>query len=396
MVKGWADHCSSDEEEEDEPAVVMVPSSAAEESAAQAETEPEPKPEEQEEAATPEPSPEAPPARKERVYEYPTEPPFMAYVGNLAYSLTDPRDLAAEVQALASEKLSASINVLHARVMKDRQNNDRPRGFGYVEVETLEMLKQLMELNTTGDPLIAGRRVTFDVSNYTNQRRSSSHRNHNGNRRSSETSIDGTKFRGGRYASNNPRGGGGGAPATEESASATTTTRDPAAQRPSLKLKPRTKPVEDEDLSGSQSDIFGGAKARDETTWKERRISETKQASTAAGSDGGDSATGDQKQHRRDSSHNKGRGGRGRGEGGRGRGGEGGRGRGRGEGGRGGETNRGRNERGSFREKKKSEKPHAPAPAPKPAPPPEPEKAPPKKPTVTNAFAALAMDSDSD
>jgi len=344
------------------------------------------------------------PARKERVYEYPSEPPFTAYVGNLAYSLTEPDDLAAEVQALASEKLSASIRVVDARIMKDRQNNDRPRGFGYVTVETLEMLKQLMELNAAahGEPQIAGRRVSFDVSNQAGNRRNSGYRNsthsNGGGRRASENSIDGTKFRGGRYANQNPRA---------SASSAGSSSDDKPAQRPSLKLKPRTKPVEEGDLSGSQSNIFGGAKARDETSWKERRASETKSATSttsASGADapGGDHATGgaDHKQPaRRESGHNhKGRGGRGRGEqGGRGREGGRGSGRGRGEGGRGGGDSGGRGEnRGTFREKKKSEKSNAPAPAPKPAPPAEPEKAPPKKPTVTNAFAALAMDSDSD
>jgi len=348
MVKGWADHCSSDEEDEGvaEQVVASPP-------------EPEPEPKNHKEGPPPPSEEHPPPQQRERVYEYPSEPPFTAYVGNLAYSISDPDDLAAEVAALASEQLHASIKVVHARIMKDRNNNDRPRGFGYVEVETVDMLKQLMELNTIDSAQIAGRRVQFDTANQNNNgSRRGSHRGSN-NRRGSENSVDGSKFRGGRFSN---RG--------EQQQQAP---RDPAAQRPSLKLKPRSKPKldEEDDLGGSQGNIFGGAKARDETSWKERRNSD-KQASTGGG-DG-------EKQTRRDSNKS----GRGGGRGGReGRGGRGGR-----EG--------GRSERGSFREKK-TEKKQAHAPAPKPVPPPEPEKAPPAKPKVTNAFAALAMDdSDSD
>ena len=368
MVKGWADHCSSDEEDDDHETtgvmnVIVGGPPVTEDLKPQAE----PQGDEEVPRTTAE----------ERVYEYPTEPPFTAYVGNLAYSIVDPQDLAAEVKALASEKLHVSIHVVNARVMKDRHNNDRPRGFGYVEVETVEMLQQLMELNATGDAKIAGRKVTFDVSNSNTNNSNNSGGRRNSHRSGSEANIDGTKFRGGRYAGSNQT------PAASSMTAA-------ESKRPSLKLKPRTKPVDDEDediqaTRTSQTNIFGAAKARDEISWIERRSSEA----------GVDSAGGERHhpQPRKDSGTNpsKGRGGRNGSRGGRGDT------SGRTAGGRQSETGgRGGNDRGK---KKKTElhKPQAPlAQAPKSAPPVEVEKALPKKETVTNAFAALAMDSDSD
>ena len=386
MVKGWADHCSSDEEDDDEyqPVVVVSPPGSLRGPPSADAHEPGAVPREDSRGA---PQTNMP---QKKVYDYPTEPPFTAYVGNLAYTLTDSNDLAAEVQALASEKLHVSIRVIDARIMKDRNNNDRPRGFGYVEVETVEMLQQLMDLNSSGNAQIAGRTVTFDVSNNnnnSNNRRNSNNSNSN-HRSSNNSNIDGSKFRGGRFTTKQGQQG---------SAPESSTPRDAAAQRPSLKLKPRTKPVEEQEADPSQSsnsDIFGGAKARDETSWKERRTSGKQHHQGNASTEG----ERQQQQQTRKDSNNKGRGGRSGMRGGRGDVG------GRGPSGEaavrqsdtGGESTG--TERASFRDKKKTDhrKPHAPALAPKPAPPAEPEKAPPKKPSVTNVFAALAMDSDSD
>ena len=82
MVKGWADHCSSDEEEEEEhnqlPAQQPVPPAKDVDL------------ENNNHEAPPPPSKgHLPPSqeRRERVYEYPSEPPYTAFVGNLAYSI---------------------------------------------------------------------------------------------------------------------------------------------------------------------------------------------------------------------------------------------------------------------------------------------------------------------
>ena len=49
----------------------------------------------------------------------------------------------------------------------------------------------------------------------------------------------------------------------------------PPKERTALKLQPRSKPVtEGESNGGSQSNIFGGAKARDEESWQDRRRQE--------------------------------------------------------------------------------------------------------------------------
>jgi RNA recognition motif. (a.k.a. RRM, RBD, or RNP domain) len=390
MVKNWADHCSSDEEEEEvvqEQVVEDVQQSeqeaAALDDAAHVGTHPAEE-------------------RKERVYEYPTEPPFTAYVGNLAYSLTESNVLAESVTALAAEQLQAVVKIVHARIMKDRNNNDRPRGFGYVEVETLEQLQKLMELNKCEAALIAGRRIQLDTanggSNNSNNRRGSrNNRGSSGNFGGAE--VDGNKFRGGRFAKRESEGS-----ESKEAAG-------PPAQRSSLKLKPRTKPLEgagegsDINLGGSNSNIFGSAKARDEQSWQERRKSEK----TEGASDEG--GVQPQQQQRRDSKGGNHRGsgrgtgrsehGRGRGEHGRGRGEHG---RGRGEHGRGDRQNKDSTttNNNNFKAegtaaKKPDKQPKVAPPAPAVVKPAEPEK---KVATdtkkVSNTFAALAFDSDSE
>ncbi|KAJ2829206.1 Eukaryotic translation initiation factor 4B [Coemansia furcata] len=70
------------------------------------------------------------PAREPRgPVEYPTEPPYVAYVGNLSYTADDAmlRQFFAGVQSV--------------RLVRDRET-DRPKGFGYVQFETLDALKE--------------------------------------------------------------------------------------------------------------------------------------------------------------------------------------------------------------------------------------------------------------
>ena len=198
-----------------------------------------------------------------------------------------------------------------------------------------------MEIND-GQSQIAGRNIQLDTAT---ARRDSNRRNSNRNeKRSSGGSfnVDGSKFRGGRFN----KGGNN--------------NDDAPAQRTSLKLAPRSKPREGEG-NGSSSDIFGGAKARDEGTWEKKKL------------DGGD---------RRRNSHNNNNKGRGGGRGGKGRNDGGGR----------GNKNNKKNRRDS-KPQESSPKGEQPKPA---AAKPEPVKtAPPAKKAPANSFALL-MDSDSD
>ena len=49
-------------------------------------------------------------------------------------------------------------------------NKPRHRGFGYVQVETLEQLQGLMQLNEKEGVLVAGRRIQLDTANAPRQR----------------------------------------------------------------------------------------------------------------------------------------------------------------------------------------------------------------------------------
>lgn len=302
MVKNWADHCASSDEEDldfDEP--IEVPNTDV----LRKEIDSENKAfyddhdaalEDEEHAAAEAAAAAAagggPPAK--RTYEFPTEAPFTAYVGNLAYSIVESNDLTEKLTTLVKDLLGADIKITESRIMMDRRNpspKPRHRGFAYVQVETLDMLKTLMELNNK-EATLEGRQLTLDTSttnNHNNNRRGSRNDGGGGSSSNNNNFADGSQFRGGRFGNNNrrpsqqqrrqsdkrdePIGGGGGGPPP------------PTGQRPSLKLAPRTKPIEGN--SGSQSNIFGGAKPRDEQTWQERRKSAATRNNESAGAGGG-------------------------------------------------------------------------------------------------------------
>jgi RNA recognition motif-containing protein len=282
-----------------------------------------------------------------KTFEWPEAAPFTAYIGNLAYSVDEPGKLAEEVTNLAKEMLNMEVKVTNPRLSRadnhrnHRNNNEagsqKPhRGFGYVELETLEQLKAVVE--GLGGGKIAGRNIQLDTANFTGGR---PNRN--------ESRVDGSKFRGGRYTNNNDKGRR--QPQRQEKDD------EPPRQRSALKLQPRTKPLE-ETTGSDRGNLFGGGRPREEGTWQSRRDAEKKTHSTG------------------------GRGGRANG-----------RRNGREDGGRGDGAGRGRRDAQTSAEKKGEDDKKTTAPAPRP----EKVVEKPQKPaTVINRFAALGLDSDSD
>jgi hypothetical protein len=128
MIKSWADHSSSDDESLDEE---------INEQLANQQLDDEIIPAEGADVAEPEFAP--PP---EKVYDFPTRPPFTAFVGNIAYSVDEGEKLMAGLSDVANDRLGeGKVNVISGRVATDR--NGRHRGFGYVELETLDQVRMI-------------------------------------------------------------------------------------------------------------------------------------------------------------------------------------------------------------------------------------------------------------
>lgn len=218
---------------------------------------------------------------------FPTQAPYTAHIRNLCYKIEDAADLADKIEGLTRWRYQKkqSVTVTNARVGIDRATGKR-KGFGYIEFDTPEELMIFLNLND-GFSRLNGRILSIDIAknsrggprNNNNNRNNNRDQNHYGSHghptRSKSggiSNIDGSQFRGGRYnnraSSNNssigagPGGDGGGASA-------------PPTERRSLKLAPRTKPVEAKEWSGSNSRIFGAAKARDETSWRQKKTEES-------------------------------------------------------------------------------------------------------------------------
>lgn len=114
-MQSWADIASDSDDDEYHPTNKVQ----------QEPVEPEPESEEE---------PEAPP---EKEYDWPAEPPFTAYVGNLAFSVKDSEELRQGVTDLLHRRFQTQITIVNSRLAIDRQENTS-RGFGYLEVETLD------------------------------------------------------------------------------------------------------------------------------------------------------------------------------------------------------------------------------------------------------------------
>ncbi|KAF5375611.1 hypothetical protein D9757_008541 [Collybiopsis confluens] len=79
----------------------------------------------------------------------PTQPPFTAFVGNLPFDLSE-----ADLEDFFSSTKTKSV-----KIIKDR--DDKPKGFGYVEFEELEGLKDAIA--QTGSPFL-GRTIRISVA----------------------------------------------------------------------------------------------------------------------------------------------------------------------------------------------------------------------------------------
>jgi hypothetical protein len=133
-MKNWADHCSSDEESVEgiDEVVEKVEAQTLGDEVTAPETEEvvDESREKHDRRAGP------------RTYDFPDKAPFTAFIGNLAYSLKDPEDLKAAVAKCAAETLGQELNIVGARIAFDRDG--KHRGFGYLELETLDEVGQLV------------------------------------------------------------------------------------------------------------------------------------------------------------------------------------------------------------------------------------------------------------
>mmetsp|Transcript_50496 Transcript_50496/g.56340 ORF Transcript_50496/g.56340 Transcript_50496/m.56340 type:complete len:522 (+) Transcript_50496:136-1701(+) len=312
MKKSWAD-CSSDEEEDD----YSVDSPDQEEALDTAAS--------NKLHIDNENSPNQEMQQSSRTYDYPDQPPFTAFVGNLSFDVQEASYLRQALADVVQDRLGGErINTIGGQICYDRNSkNKQHRGFGYVELETLEELKIVMKLNDDAQATLAGRKVQVGTANSQNRSnsRGSQYNNNNNNRGSfdngnhrhnhpqsgrknnnSHVEIDGSKFRGGKYSNHNdnnnntinnsfnshqknsfrnntnhvdsqsyPRERGGSLSHKQHDINTNKDTPSAPPKRPSLKLAPRSKPVDGTERRASSSNIFGGAKARDEQAWEKNR-----------------------------------------------------------------------------------------------------------------------------
>jgi len=77
--------------------------------------------------------------QKVRTYDFPDRPPYTAFVGNLSYDIHEASQLQQALADVVFDRLGERVNVLGGRISYDRDGkSNQHRGFGYVELETLE------------------------------------------------------------------------------------------------------------------------------------------------------------------------------------------------------------------------------------------------------------------
>lgn len=296
-MQSWADHCSSDDDSDDgHPARLQTTVeddeddlSYDEHGAASGDALDDDLEEDEEYPPAPRPLDLASFSDPRNLPEgAPTQAPYTAHIGNLAFNITEAGELAFKIEEMVKDRYQNKhvVKVTEARLGIDRETGKR-KGFGYVEFETVEELMILLNLND-GCSEINKRRIRLDIAQPPrNQQRN--HRSRNNDRNNNRNydrnnnrggDIDGSKFRGGKF-----------------------TQRQTPAERPGLKLAPRSKPV-GETGGGSESNIFGNAKPRS-GDWRSNRSVEERNGGDKNG--GGERGGG--RQPRRNS-RNDGRGGR--------------------------------------------------------------------------------------
>lgn len=82
--------------------------------------------------------------------DLPTEPPFTAHVGNLSFEAT----------ADDISELFAGCGVTNVRIVEDKMTK-APKGFGYVEFETVDGLQKALDLSGTS---LQGRTIRTSVA----------------------------------------------------------------------------------------------------------------------------------------------------------------------------------------------------------------------------------------
>ena len=131
MMKSWADHCSSDEDEDY--------SVVDDESEEKEETQLDDDNEVPNSCATPE---EGVATGAANAYEQ-HGPPFTAFIGNLSYDIEEPSQLQQALSDVVFSRLGERINTLGGRISYYRDGNTKQhRGFGYVELATLEEVRR--------------------------------------------------------------------------------------------------------------------------------------------------------------------------------------------------------------------------------------------------------------
>lgn len=85
------------------------------------------------------------------VVPVPDRPPYNAHVGNLSFEATENE----------ISDFFANCNVTNVRLIRDREQGDRPKGFGYVEFGTKDGLLAALDLNGSQ---LAGRPVRINVA----------------------------------------------------------------------------------------------------------------------------------------------------------------------------------------------------------------------------------------
>ncbi|CAO3564807.1 unnamed protein product [Mortierella alpina] len=125
--------------------------------------------------------------------ELPTRPPYTIHLGNLPFDVTE-----SDIESFFMASQITSI-----RIMKDFE--DKPKGFGYVEFESLDSLKKALENNGQN---LCGRNVRVSVAEPPREREMRDDRTAGEWRRAEPVAPSGGRFGNDRYADrgDRPRG----------------------------------------------------------------------------------------------------------------------------------------------------------------------------------------------